>query len=104
MPNTDMQLGPQDTPDRDQAGTSTDQRAGQQADHPSGHQGPDHGGHAGHHWMMMLMCVPMLLIAITLVATGTAGLGTIVVALGCALMMAMMMRGMGGGQGGGDGK
>ncbi len=74
MPNTDTQLGPQDAPDRDHAGTSTDQRAGQQragqqADLASGHQGPDQGGHAGHYWMMLLICVPMLLVAITRVAT-----------------------------------
>lgn len=97
MTNIDTQIGSQDTPDRDHPGTSADQRAGQQPDHPAAHQGPDHGGHAGHHWMMMLMCLPMLVIAIALVATGTAGVGTIVVALGCTLMMAMMMRGGGAG-------
>jgi hypothetical protein len=46
----------------------------------------------------------MLVIAVALVASGTAGAGAIVVALGCTLMMALMMGGMGGmgGHGGGD--
>lgn len=101
MTINDTRFGPQDTPPRDQAGTSTAQQVGHEPDHPSAQQGTDHGGHAGHHWMM-LMCAPMLVIAVALVATGTAGVGTIVVALGCAVMMAVMMRGMGGhGRGGG---
>lgn len=58
------------------------------------------GGHAGHNWMMIACCIPMLAIAGILVATGVAGAGALVVAVGCTLMMAMMMGGMG--HGGGD--
>ena len=52
------------------------------------------GGHAGHGWMMIACCIPMLVIAIALVATGVVGLGFIFVALACTAMMALMMRGM----------
>ncbi len=58
-------------------------------------------GHGGHGWMMIACCIPMLVIAIALVATGVAGVGFIFVALMCTLMMALMMRGM---HGGGEGK
>lgn len=52
----------------------------------------------GHsHWMMMLCCVPMILIAIALVATGVVGFGFILIALACTAMMAAMMFGMSGG-------
>lgn len=53
------------------------------------------GGHRGHsHWLMMACCVPMLVIAIVLVASGVVGAGAILFALMCAGMMAMMMMGM----------
>ena len=61
-----------------------------------------HGPHArrershsngAHGWMMIACCIPMLVIAITLVATGVAGVGFIVFALMCTLMMTLMMRG-----------
>ena len=55
----------------------------------------DAGPKRGHgRWMMIACCVPMLVIAIALVATGVGGAGFIVVAVMCTLMMAMMMRGM----------
>ncbi len=57
-------------------------------------------GHGGHGWMMIACCIPMLVIAGVLVATGAASPGFLVVAVGCTLMMALMMRGMG--HGGGD--
>lgn len=69
---------------------------------PSQHHGGDgddqpDGGHS--HWLMVACCVPMLVIAIALVATGVVGAGFIVVAIACTAMMVMMMRGMtGGGQ------
>ncbi|MBI5310886.1 MAG: hypothetical protein HZB14_07685 [Actinobacteria bacterium] len=47
-----------------------------------------------HKWVMVACCIPMLVIAIALVATGVVGAGFIFVALMCALMMALMMRGM----------
>ena len=58
-----------------------------------------HGGHR-HGWMMIACCVPMLGIAIALVATGVVGVGFLVIALLCTAMMALMMRGMS--HGGGD--
>jgi hypothetical protein len=65
---------------------------------------PDDGKHRGHGhgWMMMICCIPMLVIAIVLVATGVASSGFIFAAVGCTVMMFMMMRMMGdmGGNGG----
>ena len=49
-----------------------------------------HAGHTGHRWMMIACCIPMLAIAIALVATGVVGVGFIFVALICTAMMAMM--------------
>ncbi len=68
------------------------------------HPGPDgpspkeeKSGRRGHsRWMMIACCIPMLALAIVLVATGVVGAGFIVVAIGCTLMMAMMMVGMSG--------
>ena len=57
------------------------------------------GAHGGHSWMMIACCIPMLVIAIVLVATGIAGVGFIVAAVMCTAMMAMMMRGMSAGGG-----
>jgi len=51
------------------------------------------GGH-GHGWMMIVCCIPMLAIAIVLVAAGVVSAGFLFVALGCTAMMALMMRGM----------
>ena len=56
--------------------------------------GAGHGGHGGHGWMMIACCIPMLVIAVVLVATGAASPGFLAVAVGCTLMMAMMMAGM----------
>jgi hypothetical protein len=50
-----------------------------------------HGHHAGHHWMHLLMCAPMLLIVGFLVLTGRAGGGAIFYAVGCMVMMGVMM-------------
>ena len=59
------------------------------------------GGHGhGHGWLMIACCIPMLVIAGILVATGVASPAFLVIAVGCTLMMAMMMRGMS--HGGGD--
>ena len=55
--------------------------------------------HGGHGWMMMLCCIPMLVIAVVLVATGVAGAGFIFVAIMCTAMMWMMMSAMSGGSG-----
>jgi hypothetical protein len=52
-------------------------------------------GHGGHGWMMIACCVPMLVVAIVLVATGVASFGFLIGAVMCTAMMAMMMAGMG---------
>ncbi|MHB1849076.1 MAG: hypothetical protein ACYCVO_08710 [Acidimicrobiales bacterium] len=51
-------------------------------------------GHGGHGWMMVACCIPMLAVAIGLVAAGVVSAGFLLVALGCTAMMALMMRGM----------
>jgi Flp pilus assembly protein TadB len=56
----------------------------------------DSAGHGGHGWMMIVCCIPMLVIAVVLVATGVAGAGFIFVAIMCTAMMWLMMRGMSG--------
>lgn len=58
-----------------------------------GHVGPHHGEHG---WMMIVCCIPMLIIAVVLVATGVAA-GFLFAALACTAMMAAMMAGMHGG-------
>lgn len=50
--------------------------------------------------MMIACCIPMLAIAVILVATGAASPAFLVIAVGCTLMMALMMGGM---SHGGDG-
>lgn len=45
---------------------------------------------AGHHLVMLVFCLPMLLVVGALVLTGAAGPGAIVYALLCAAMMAAM--------------
>ena len=66
------------------------------------HQKPrpdQHARHGGHSWMMIACCIPMLVIAVALVAAGVVSVGFIFIALICTLMMALMMRGMHGGGG-----
>ena len=63
------------------------------------HDEPQKSGQG--HWAMIACCIPMLVIAVVLVATGVAGVGFIFAAVMCTLMMAMMMRGMSAGGGGG---
>ena len=63
--------------------------------------GDEHAGHdggtagSGHSWMMISCCIPMLVIAVVLVATGVVSPGFILFAVACTAMMALMMRGMG---------
>ena len=45
--------------------------------------------------MMIACCIPMLVIAVVLVATGVASPSFILVAVACTVMMALMMGGMG---------
>lgn len=56
---------------------------------------PAKKGHS--HWLMVACCIPMLVIAIALVAAGVVGAGFIVVAVMCTLMMGAMMMMMAGG-------
>lgn len=53
-----------------------------------------HGGHGAHGLMMLICCIPMIVLAVALVATGVAGSGVIVGALLCTAMMAVMMLAM----------
>lgn len=62
--------------------------------HPTANRTGGHGGHGGHGWMMIACCIPMLLIAVLLVATGAASVGFLGAAIACTVMMALMMRGM----------
>jgi drug/metabolite transporter (DMT)-like permease len=63
-------------------------------DSPNSRLESQHRGHGGHGWMMIACCIPMLLIAVGLVAAGVASPGFILVAVACTAMMALMMRGM----------
>ncbi len=66
------------------------------------HAQQEKGGQGDHgRWMMIACCVPMLVIAVVLVATGVVGFGFVIVAIACTAMMALMMGGMSGGRGGG---
>lgn len=56
------------------------------------HTHEEKGGHG--RWMMIACCVPMLAIAVVLVATGVVGFGFVIVAIACTVMMAAMMGGM----------
>jgi hypothetical protein len=61
----------------------------QQLKHPDRRDG--HDGRSGHGLVMMLSCVPLVVLAIALVATGIAAAGFILAAIMCLAMMAMMM-------------
>lgn len=58
------------------------------------HQHPT-GGHGGHRLMMIACCIPMLVVAVALVATRVVSLSFLFIAIGCTVLMALMMRGMG---------
>ena len=60
-------------------------------DPPGGTPAPRQGRHG---WMMIACCIPMIVIAIVLVASGVVRPGFLVYAIGCTAMMALMMRGM----------
>lgn len=51
----------------------------------------------GHRLMMIACCIPMLVIAVALLATGVVGPSFLIIAIGCMAMMYFMMRGMAGG-------
>lgn len=50
--------------------------------------------HGGHGLMMIACCIPMLIIAGLLVATGVVNPGFLFFAVACTAMMVMMMRAM----------
>ena len=52
---------------------------------------PEDRGHG--HWLMIACCIPMLALAVILVASG-APIGTLVIAIACTAMMGLMMVGM----------
>ena len=54
-------------------------------------QAPHAHHRARHHWRMWLMCLPMVLLVGALIATGRLGLGGLIYAAGCLLMMGLMM-------------
>jgi hypothetical protein len=56
----------------------------------------DQHAHHGHGLMMIACGIPMLVIAVPLVATGVASPGFVFAALACTAMMALMMRGRAG--------
>jgi hypothetical protein len=62
---------------------------------PGAVPGRGHSSHAGHGWMMIACCIPMLVAAIALVAARVVSAGFLVAAIACTAMMALMMRGMG---------
>lgn len=55
---------------------------------------PKASARGGHGWMMIACCIPMLIVAGALVATGVVSGVFLVYAVACTAMMAMMMRGM----------
>ena len=57
------------------------------------------GAHQAHGWMMLICCIPMLALAVLLVATGVASARFLFAALACTAMMALMVRAMSHGDG-----
>ncbi len=82
-------------PDRPLWGPAPDSAPEAQQTSAGPHAG--HGAHSAHHWMMLVCCIPMLAIVVLLIASGTAGSGALLWALGCVAMMAAMMFMMPGG-------
>ena len=52
-----------------------------------------HGGHMGHGLLMIVCCIPILVIAIVLVATGVASASFLFAVFACTVMMGGMSRG-----------
>lgn len=57
--------------------------------------GMRHGGPGRHTLLMIACCIPIVALAVLLVATGAAGPGVFLVALACLVMMGAMMFMMG---------
>ena len=58
-----------------------------------------HAGQSGHRRIMIACCIPIVVIAVTLVATRVVGTGLVLGAIMCTVMMTMMMAMMTGGSG-----
>ena len=95
-PHHDAQPWPSATTDQTVTGLTTTE-SDPDTKQPGGPEG--HAGHGGHGLMMLVCCIPMILLAVGLVATGVAGSGAIVGALLCTAMMAVMMLAMPGSHG-----
>ncbi len=65
--------------------TPTNTPAAEDTQAPHAHHG------ARQHRLMWLMCLPMVLLVGALIATGRLGLGGLIYAAGCLLMMGLMM-------------
>lgn len=75
-----------------------------EADSPAPETQPQEGRRKHSRWMMVACCIPMLLIAGIAVLAG-AGLGFLLIAVVCTVMMVAMMGAMSHGPGGdGDGR
>lgn len=57
----------------------------------------NHAGNGGrrHRWLMIACCIPMVLIAIALVAAGVVSASFLFFVIACTAMMALMMGNMG---------
>lgn len=73
----------------------TDQDRPEQHIVGSGHHGrptaKGTSGHNRHRWMMIACIIPFLLIAAALILTGSVGIGSTVLTVGCVAMMTVMM-------------
>lgn len=78
---------------RPEPGDLADNAPAPEDQHGSGHR------HGGHRLMMIACCIPMIVVALLLVATGVAGSGILAIALLCTALMAAMMVVMPGGHG-----
>jgi hypothetical protein len=97
-PHHDTLPWPYEDPDP----ASANQKAsepGRDAQLPAQEPAVGHSRHGGHGLMMLVCCIPVILLAVALVATGVTGSGAIVGALLCTAMMAVMMLAMPGGHG-----
>lgn len=54
----------------------------------------NHNARSGHGWMMLVCCIPMLVIAVVLVAIDVVSASFILFAIACLVIMGFMMRGM----------
>ncbi len=64
---------------------------GQPTNAPVPQKDPHKGSGHGHGAMMWLMCLPMVIFAVVLMTTTSAGAAALIPAILCIAMMAMMM-------------